>query len=528
MLYMQEALLSITEYQRRVAQITLDAASNPRKRNRLGQFATPPQLALRAAKLALDSFASTNEAIRFLDPAFGTGSLYWALATSAGLGRIESAVGIEVDGPTAKAAQELWKYPPFNVRILQDDFTHLPPSSTHSPNLIICNPPYARHHHISPMEKATLQARVKAETGIEISRLAGLYCHFMLLSHKWLAENGVGVWIVPAEFMDVNYGEAIRRYLTSCVTLRRVHLFDPNDAQFEDALVTSSIVVFEKRQPVQEHEVEFTFGQEPSKESMSSIVPITSISKYDKWVRSTLTNGTRRAGLNHRTATIRFNELFEVKRGIATGANSFFILQWREAVRQDLPSIFLKPILPSPRYLTEPVIAGDERGFPKVEPQLFLLDCPLPIEDVQRDYPSLWDYLERGARAGINNRHLTKNRTPWYRQEQRKPATFLVTYMGRMVGGLLSLRFLWNQSTATATNTYHMIYPKPPLASYLAIHPQYAEELFRILAQISAEQLIDNGRTHGGGLHKVEPRELHRLVIPKSAFSPSIGAFLGL
>ena len=60
--------------------------------------------------------------------------------------------------------------------------------------------------------------------------------------------------------MDVNYGQAVKRYLLDKVTLLHIHRFDPNDVQFADALVSSAVVWFRKSLPPKDHAVTFTFG----------------------------------------------------------------------------------------------------------------------------------------------------------------------------------------------------------------------------------------------------------------------------
>src|SRR5579862_1407617 len=60
--------------------------------------------------------------------------------------------------------------------------------------------------------------------------------------------------------MDVNYGAALKAFLTERVTLIRAHRFDPDDVQFGDALVSSVVLVFRKERPVAGHCVEFTYG----------------------------------------------------------------------------------------------------------------------------------------------------------------------------------------------------------------------------------------------------------------------------
>ena len=95
---------------------------------------------------------------------------------------------------------------------------------------------------------------------MKLSGLAGLYGRFIGLSHAWLALDAISCWLVPSEFMDVNYGLAIKWYLLNRVTLLHIHRFDPGDLQFADALVSSAIVCFRNTAPPADHSVIFTFG----------------------------------------------------------------------------------------------------------------------------------------------------------------------------------------------------------------------------------------------------------------------------
>ncbi len=94
---------------------------------------------------------------------------------------------------------------------------------------------------------------------MRLSGLAGLHCHFMAISHQWMKDGGVAGWLIPSGFMDVNYGVEMKRYLLERVTLMRIHRFDPDDVQFDDALVSSSVVWFKNAPPPVGHKVEFTF-----------------------------------------------------------------------------------------------------------------------------------------------------------------------------------------------------------------------------------------------------------------------------
>lgn len=85
----------ILELNRVDAQERLDAKKSHAERNRLGQFATPPRLAIDILAFIKDHLPDGFK-IRFLDPAFGTGAFYSALLNTFVRSKIESASGIEI------------------------------------------------------------------------------------------------------------------------------------------------------------------------------------------------------------------------------------------------------------------------------------------------------------------------------------------------------------------------------------------------------------------------------------------------
>src|SRR5271157_4475016 len=270
------------EQRRQKEQVTLDSLKDSNERNRLGQFATPPLLASDIVHVALNYWKGRNEKIHFLDPGFGTGAFYSALRQALPISLFGSAYGIEIDPIVISVARSLWE--PTGITLLEGDFTTIEPdSSLVKPNLIICNPPYIRHHHLKKIQKQYLQASVRKVTGLTISGLAGMYCYFLLLSHQWLSDGGLGIWLIPTEFMDVNYGEAIRDYLTKFVTILRVHRFESVDVQFADALVSSTVVFFNKHTPSPGHQAVFTVGGSLENPKEKYEVSIDWLSKQNKW-----------------------------------------------------------------------------------------------------------------------------------------------------------------------------------------------------------------------------------------------------
>jgi adenine-specific DNA-methyltransferase len=492
--------LSAIEVRRVALQDDLDGRKTPKERNRLGQFATPTLLAsemLAHARTLLPGRAL----VRFLDPAIGTGSFYAALLRHFPVEQLRCAVGIEIDPHYGIPARELWLGTGLKVEL--DDFTAMkPPIAAERFNLIVCNPPYVRHHHIGADEKGRIQAATTAASGIRMAGLSGLYCYFLALAHAWLADDGVAGWLVPSEFMDVNYGGPVKRYLLNKVELLRIHRFDPRDLQFGDALVSSAVVWFRKRRAESGHQVELSYGGALSRPNHSRLVSASALENQRKWT------GLATAEMRDTTEGLRLADFFSIRRGLATGDNRFFILSRAEIEKHGMPFKLFKPILPSPRYLPSDVIEAEADGTPKIERQQFILDCRLPEEKVREQFPKLWAYLKTGE-PRVSDTYLCSRRNPWYSQESRPPAPFVCTYMGRGLSKREKpFRFILNRSQATAANVYLMLYPIPALAKALEGAPQLARRIWEFLDSIPSGTLLGEGRVYGGGLYKMEPKEL--------------------
>ena len=505
------------EARRLALQEGLDAERDSALRNQKGQFATPTGLAVDILRYARANLAS-DERARFIDPAIGTGSFYSALLNVFPPSRIGGAVGYEIDPHYGGAAAELWSETGLDVRL--EDFTQAgAPDAADRFNLLICNPPYVRHHHIVNCEKQRLKRRTWGTCRVEINGLAGLYCYFLGLSHAWMADGALAGWLIPSEFMDVNYGVSLKRYLLEKVTLLHIHRFDPTDVQFGDALVSSSVVWFRNESPRTEHKVRFTYGGTLEQPKLERLVPIETLRCDPKWTRYPVKES------HEAVEGPVLGDFFRIKRGVATGNNRYFILSAQEIKQRGLPTGAFKPILPSPRYVHGDEIKSDRKGNPVLERRLFLLDPPWSENEIRDGYPALWAYLEEGKAAGIADRYLCRHRTLWYKQEDRPPAPFVCTYLGRSdKRSGRPFRFLLNNSRATAANVYLLLYPKEQIRRFLQDRPDLKRQIWQFLNEISPQAMLGEGRVYGGGLHKLEPRELGNVPAQAIAglFPPSM------
>lgn len=480
-------------------------------------YVTPPEYARDMAQCALAAFGDDSKKIFFGDSAIGTGALFIAIKRLVDTVNNDenknysfaSAVGIDIDERMAKEA--FLRCSKRDLVVIYGDAISPSIDLGEKRNMMIVNPPYNRHEEIPEEYREKAKELAKAQTGIQVAANAGLYVYHLLIMDKWLDDNGIAVWLLPSIFLQSRYGKAIRQYLTSNVQLVRLHVYDEEKLQFDDTMISTTIVVFKKAPPVESQKVVVTYGDSISKPQFSKTFDLGYLSREVKNWRSIIVNS--KDNEFQLPLDIRFSALFDIKRGLATGANSFFVIERNKAKEYGIPDMALKPILPKARYLQSLVISAKDDGYPDVEPQMALIDCDLDEEVIKSKYPAFYDYLQKAKQKdkdgkAIVDRTLVKSRKPWYKQELRNPPLFLLTYMGRNKKDLPPLYFLLNQSNAVALNTYLLLYPKPWLMEIIGNNELLCEKLLSALNDSAKKIIAQQTRVYSGGLQKLEPNEL--------------------
>lgn len=482
------------EKKRQQLQIALDSKKNLRERNKLGQFSTPYHLARQICIYMKSLIGGTIDS--FLEPSVGTGVFYSSLSE---IVNIRRAVGYEVDSYYFTPTKELWHN--YGIKLINQDFLEAYPDEKFS--LIIANPPYSRHHHIPVEKKTKLSRRLKELYEVKLSGLAGLHIYFVMLSTQWLKDDGYSCWLIPSEFLSVNYGIEFKRFLLNQVDLISIHSYDNSDVQFDDALVSSTILVFRKSKNKVNY-VNFSWGPDINKPSHSIKINKSELNPNDKWNKEFLL---RKDRCLNSTSTI--GSYFKIKRGIATGDNSFFIIDEETRERYNIPKTVLTPLIPPPRKLKTNIYTVDDSS----SDGLYLITCHDSLDVIKDKYEGLYNYIEKGRQDGVNLRANCRNRTLWYGLEKRDVPPILISYMGRDNNDLsLPIKFILNNANVIATNSYLCLYVREEYE--YNPNDEIYKAIWRILSSIPKEVLIAHGRTYGGGLLKWEPKELESIPCP--------------
>ncbi|MEI6048997.1 MAG: N-6 DNA methylase [Bacteroidota bacterium] len=496
--------ISNIEIERKRVQTLADKSRTKLERNMLGQYSTPNELAIEIMEYT-KVLLKSREKVSFLDPALGSGSFYSAFLQVFNTISLDYAYGVEIDKEYADLSRSLWG--PSGLEVINEDFTDLTfPALLKKVDLLICNPPYVRHHHLSETDKTRFVRFAKSNFGISISKLAGLYCHFMLMSHNFVKDNGISVWLIPGEFLDVNYGVAIKEYLLNRVELIRVHRFNPENVKFSDALVSSVVLWFKKNNQNPNSTINFTYGDSILNPSKTTEIEKSILKSEEKWSGIFQTGKSSSSNLT----SAKIKDLFYIKRGIATGNNDYFILSEKTIEKKGLPKHFFKSILPSPKFIVSNVIEADSEGNPVLDDRYYVLDCSLSKDKIDKKHQNFIDYINYGESKGVSLGYICKNRNPWYSQEKRDIPLFICNYIGRE-NSTKAFRFILNKSKSIVTNSYLGLYPKPIFNKLQESDPNLSLQILDMLNSITSIELIKNGRVYGGGMYKLEPKELENV-----------------
>lgn len=354
--------------------------------------------------------------------------------------------------------------------------------------LFIGNPPYVRHHQISEADKQWF-ADAAASFGVRASKLAGLHLHFFVRTMQLAKPGDVGVFITSAEWLDVNYGSALRQLLAEGLGGVALHVLDPAVMPFADAVTTGAITCFRVgRRPdalcVRAVEsLDVLNGL-----STGTLVPWETVAASHRW--STIV----RPGRAVPPGFVELGELVRVHRGQVTGGNSVWIAG---AHTKGLPDTVLAPTVTKARDL---LAAGDELA--DGERLRRVVNLPVDLDALPASaMPAVRRFLKWAKGQGADQSYIAQHRRAWWAVGLKDPAPLLCTYMARRAPA-----FVRNLCGARHINIAHGLYPREPMDDSL---------LDALAAWLREHVTVDSGRTYAGGLTKFEPKEIERLWVPR-------------
>ncbi len=374
-----------------------------------------------------------------------------------------------------------------DASVRQTDYTRFPLPAATGRTAFLGNPPYVRHHLLTPAAKAWAQ-RAAAKLGHPVSGLAGLHVYFFLATAAMSRPGDVGCFVTSAEWLDVNYGSIVRQLLLGALGGEAVHVVEPQAMPFEGTATTAVVV-------------NFRCGERPGSlrfRPVRSLGDVGDLGMTGVPVARQRLVAASRWSLFIRTRPqvpegyIELGEICRVHRGTVTGSNATWVT--RGDVK--LPESVLYPAVTRARELFE---AGEVLSNPAILRRV--IDLPVDLDELEPAERKLVDrFIRQVRKALVHTGYIAAHRRAWWSVGLREPAPILATYMARRPPA-----FIMNAAGARHINIAHGLYPRQELP---------AHALARLSRCLRQSISLSQGRMYAGGLTKFEPKEMERLPVP--------------
>jgi adenine-specific DNA-methyltransferase len=473
-----------------------------------GAFFTPPAIAEFLASWAVGDGPDA----RILDPTCGEAVFLLAAGR-----RLKAAgcstedldrrlFGVDIHKKSLAEAMRLLEDDGLDAHLMAADFFNVDtPEQLGCPlplmDAVIGNPPFVRYQ-LHTGDARTRSARAALQQGVRLSGLASSWAALVVHACAFLKPEGRLAMVLPAELLTVNYAEPVRRWLRR--RFGAVHLVMFERLQFEDALERVVLVLARGSGGCDA----FSLSHVADVDDLANVGPFdgfaVTFADEGKWTDLLLPIEQRQ--LFRRAAAEHFEPLSHYgapELGTVTGANDFFALSETTRERYDLTDDQVTPISPpGTRHLRGTALTKrDWEDLRNADERVWLL-----YPDPDDDSPGLRRYVRHGRHLGIHHAYKCTIRDPWWRPPRVSAPDLFFTYMSHRFP-----RLIVNQARTSFVNSMHGVRLRPGMKQAKAALPLLA---LNSVTMLGAEIF---GRSYGGGVLKMEPREAANLPVPAPA-----------
>ncbi|MEA4852862.1 MAG: class I SAM-dependent methyltransferase [Christensenella sp.] len=462
-----------------------------------GAYYTPLQLANAMVSL----FAS--EAIHsVLEPSCGDGVFLDSLTQLGLIDQIAFVDAVEIEPDEAQKVQNNYSHY-HNVHVLNEDFFELYArmvSSKKQYDLILGNPPYIRYQYLTETQRE-LQSKILTSHGMKANKLINAWVAFLVACVQLLSENGKIALVIPAEILQVAYAEDLRLFLSE-------HLA-------KITLITFEQLVF----PDIEQEVVVFIGEKGSEEKGIRIIEMNDLAGFDtldlrlngfqkmqhvkeKWTKyfTTVKEMELIQTIRSDKRFAKFSDYGLINIGITTGNNSYFSITEDVCNKYDLENVTL-PLIGRSSHAHGILFTDEDWAKNKASgKRARLLNFPdLPIENYPVGHKK---YIALGEASGENVGYKCSIRDRWY----IVPSVWIPDAFFLRRNNLYP-KFVLNHCGAVSTDTMHR------MKFNAGVEPENVLLSYYNSLSFAFTELC--GRSYGGGVLEILPREMGNIMLPK-------------
>ncbi|PJA76756.1 MAG: SAM-dependent methyltransferase [Nitrospirae bacterium CG_4_9_14_3_um_filter_53_35] len=433
---------------------------------------------------------------------------------------VERIHGVEIDNNELKKAQTRLRdlgLPVTNDTIYNGDFflycwTQLAPERTlFSPpgengrffDVIIGNPPFIRYQHFEE-EHRKIAFDLMKRVNLNPSRLTNAWVPFIVAAAMLLKDSGRLAMVVPAELLQVGYTAELRLFLSN--TFKKISIFTFRQLIFPDIQQEVVLLCAEKNGAGREgiNVVELNGVEDLALHEHDSLKPTTFKPvdhSTEKWTQYYLTvkeiKLIRKLRNDERLQAL--GKLASVDVGIVTGMNDFFVLTEEAKKRASLNGFTLQIVTRSAHLGGLVFRESNWKNLSHEQLPAYLLNLPnIPLDELPNEARS---YVKTGEENGSNSGYKCRIRKRWYIVPSMwTPDAFMLRQIHRYP------KIVLNRSGATCTDTIHRV------RFHNGIKGEQVTSAFMNSLTFAFAEIV--GRSYGGGVLELEPREAELLPVP--------------
>lgn len=417
----------------------------------------------------------------------------------------EQLCGVEINQAAVDETRRLLAAETFVPRLVAADFASLMSPTEMFGDLgsfdaVIGNPPYVRYQlHTGAARRVSIEAALRQ--GVRLSGLASSWAALLVHAGSFLKPDGRLAMVLPAELLTVGYAEPIRRWLRRRFASVTLVLFER--LQFHDALENIVLLMAEGEGGCSAFSLHHVRDADELPQLQRCPAVGVSPASDGRWT-DLLLPADEVEVFAHIADThfVPLSAYGAPELGTVTGANAYFALN--ENTRQDygLTEEHVTAISPpGTRHLRGlHFMPGDWDDLRHQGMPIWLL-WPSPTSEVDE---ALGRYLALGEQLGVPSAYKCRMRSPWWRPPKVDAPHLFFTYMSHRFPRLVS-----NDASVSFLNSMHGV-------RLLNSWPRWIAKALPLLALNSVTLLGAelHGRSYGGGVLKMEPREAAALPMP--------------
>jgi adenine-specific DNA methylase len=477
-------------------------------RRRLGAYYTPPELSAIVSKWAVREAKD-----RILEPSFGGCVFIRSVAEclkQKGSRKINTHVyGCDVDNLAFRHLKATFPGGFPNSNFPKKSFLKIRPRDFGKIKFeaVVGNPPYLSYQNMTTTQRRSALKLVEPE--LVLNPKASLWAYFVTHGLSFLKNGGRMGWILPGSLIFTDYGRDLLEKLAT--RFEQVTAIKLQQRCFGHVGTDeSSVILFcEKFGPAVEgapHKIVHALDLKECANIAEVLAKPTSAKrgKPNERILPSVDEEINRISreLQSVPGLRRLGEIADVKIGVVTGANRFFLLSQSQAKTLSIPAeaqlpFFTRFYQAAGLMFTSADIASARDN----EEACILLDTRRSAH-----FQSVSAYLSTFDEELKQSNETFKKGSLWHQPQLGQISDSFLSYMHDS-----GPRLVLNKAAVYCTNSIHRVFFKAGTAEiqhYLA-----AIGVMSTLGQFVAEI---EGRSYGSGVLKIEPSEAKRILVPSN------------